>query len=137
MVLIQIALTIVGIAVTIVLLRKLNRAKAAEDASRPLLLDTPNQNHWNAFSVGLKMAACAAMAAAVVGASILWVSAGDAKARSTTTTTALVAWLLASAMTGALIGYCLALRERLLELRSSGQRVNPVLRRIFVRATCR
>jgi hypothetical protein len=73
------------------------------------------------------MAACAAVTVAVVGTSILWVSAQDVKARSTTTT-ALVAWVLASAVTGALVGYCLALRERLLELRSKGQRVNPVLR---------
>jgi hypothetical protein len=127
-VLAQITFCVVGIAVTLVLLRRAKRALADEKGSSAQFIDTSGQTHWTVWSVGSKMLICAVATVSVVGGCIMWVRAGDPKFRETATTAGIVAWLVASGVTGAFVGFCLALRERLLEQRSKGRRINPALR---------
>jgi len=70
-----------------------------------------------------------AVVAAIIALSSIIPPAG--KARAGWTPALIAGFFLFMAMTGALIGYCLALRDLVLERRSKGQRVNPVLRAYF------
>jgi len=127
----QIILLVVWIAVILFALRKLNRAKAAESSARTVLADSRNATNWNARSVGLKMAGSALAAVAVVGIAFLWRRPSRGGVRAHWTPALIVGSLIFAAISGALIGYCLALRDLVAERRSRGQRVHPVLRAYF------
>jgi len=99
--------------------------------------DRPNATHWNARTVCLKMAGSAGIAVTITGAAVLFTIPPRGKAPSGWTPAQLAGWLLFAAITGALIGYCLALSDLVLERRLKGLRVHPVLRRISLRASWR
>src|SRR5262245_11871071 len=91
----------------------------------------PIASHWNARTVAIKMAGCAAIAAVVVGTSVLWTSAHGGEGDAHWTPLAMAGTVLFGAVCGALIGYCLALSDLVLQRRMMGQRVNPLLRAYF------
>ena len=124
---------ILGLCIAFVLLF-LWKTLGGEAAKSSLIIppaDKPNPTRWNVRSVSLKMAAGAVVAAVGVGFSALLVAAPRGDARLPQTPGLLVGSVLFAAVTGALIGYFLALRDLVLERRSGGQRVHPVLRAYF------
>ena len=124
---IQITILVVWITAILFFARRLNRAKAAEASPTIEFDDAHTATRWNARSVGLKMAASAGITVAVVFISVLWVSPSPGKSRAPL----IVGSLIFSAVTGALAGYCLALKDLVQERRARGQRVHPVLREYF------
>ena len=120
-----------GIALVLLFLWKAFGGEAAKSSSITPLANKPNGTHWNIRSVSLKMAVGAVVAAGIVGFSALAVTAPRGDARSPRSPGLLLGYVLFAAVTGALIGYFLALRDLVLERRSKGQRVHPVLRAYF------
>lgn len=127
----QIILLVIWIGVILVVLRNLNRAKTAEAASRTLLADVPDATHWNARSVGLKIVGSALATVAVTGIAFLWGRPSRGGVRGRWTPGLVVGSLVFAAVSGALGGYCLALRDLVQERRLRGQHVPLVLRAYF------
>jgi hypothetical protein len=105
--------------------------EAAKAPWRVPFAEKPNGTHWNARSVGLKMAGGALVAAVLAGSSVLETTPPPGAAPSLRTPGLLVGQILFFAIAGALAGYCLALRDLVLERRLRGQRVHPVMRAYF------
>jgi hypothetical protein len=106
------------------------RRESAESSIRTFS-DKLNATKWSVRSVSLKMAGGALLAAFVTGGSVLSLEPPRGDARSPRTPGLLLGSVLFAAVTGALIGYLLAVRDLVLERRSSGQRVNPVMQAYF------
>jgi hypothetical protein len=93
--------------------------------------DIASATQWNVRSIGIKMVGCALIAVVIVSYSVYLTKPPHGKAPSGRTAAQLAGTLLFTAITGALIGYFLALRDYVLERRSRGLRVHPMLRAYF------
>jgi hypothetical protein len=125
--------TIVGgfVALVLLFLWKTLRGDAAKLSPVTPLVDKAKATDWNVRTASLKMAGGAIVAAGIVGFSALSVTAGPNKDGSPRTYGLLVGSVLFAAVTGALIVYCLILRDLVAKRRVRGEHVHPVLRAYF------
>jgi hypothetical protein len=91
--------------------------------------DRAKATSWNTRSIGLKMAGGSLVALLCFGVAVLRQFRNQA--RSGWTSALLIGSFLFTALVGALIGFCLALRDHVRERKSKGERVHWVLRAYF------
>jgi hypothetical protein len=119
------------IFVVLIFSRWMNRAAAVERVLAGHSVEPPGDIRWTARSVGLKMAYGAASIVALIVVSYFGSRSPNAKGRVTVSTSTIVASLVAAAVAGALIGFCVALRDFVSERIVHGLRVHPVLRAYY------
>ncbi len=108
------------------------KPQVGEGTDADSLLITPppelsSKTQWNARFVGIKMLGCALIAVVIVSSAVYRTTLSHSKAQPAQTAGTLVF----AAITGALIGYSLALRDFVKERQTRGLHVHPVLRAYF------
>jgi hypothetical protein len=124
---------IIGMCVAMLLLyfRKMRAAKAGESAAVAGGERSLAPTRWKGRSVAIKIGGCALITVLIVGFSVLVTRPPPGRMRDARTAAFIGGTMLFAAVAGALIGYCLALRDLVDERKGRGERVHLVLRAYF------
>jgi hypothetical protein len=124
---------LIGLCVAFLLLffRKLRGGMPAASPSVAAGKPRPAPARWNARSVAIKMGGCALITLVIVGAAVLDTKPPPGRVRDARTPPFIGGTLLFAAVTGAFVGYCLALRDLVDDRRRRGERVHLALRAYY------